>query len=111
MKEQYLKGHVAHGTFDDISKNLKDMRKVVELAKLYAQSSSPMLIEAISGPELEAITQGIHNYSMRQNGPFIMINMAGLSQDQQMRTLFGSAGDSRNDAEPGALAEAYEYHV
>ncbi|WP_077613109.1 sigma 54-interacting transcriptional regulator [Clostridium sp. Marseille-P2415] len=106
MKEQYLRGYVAYGTFEDISKNLKDMRRVVELAKLYAQSSSPMLIEAISGPELEAITQGIHNYSMRKNGPFIMINMAGLSQDQQMRTLFGSQGDGHGEPEPGALAEA-----
>ncbi|WP_143322005.1 PrpR N-terminal domain-containing protein [Clostridium sp. HBUAS56010] len=106
MKEQYLRGYVAYGTFDDISKNLKDMRKVVELAKLYAQSSSPMLIEAISGPELEAITQGIHNYSMRKNGPFIMINMAGLSQDQQMRTLFGTMGEEGGKQESGAIAEA-----
>jgi len=27
MTEQYLKGHVAYGTFDDINKNLKDMSK------------------------------------------------------------------------------------
>lgn len=106
MKEQYLRGYVAYGTFDDISKNLKDMSKVVELAKLYAQSSSPMLIEAISGPELDAITQGIHNYSMRKNGPFIMINMAGLSQNQQMMTLFGSRGDGQEKPEPGAIAQA-----
>lgn len=107
MKDQYLKGYVAYGTFDDINKNLKDMRKVVELAKLYAQSSSPMLIEAISGPELEAIAQGIHNYSMRKNGPFIMINMAGLTQDQQMRTLFGTINEGAGVQEPGAIAEAH----
>lgn len=106
MKEQYLKGYVAYGTFDDISKNLKGMRKVVELAKLYAQSSSPMLIEAISGPELEVIAQGIHNYSMRKNGPFIMINMAGLSEDQQMKTLFGTQQGEGKIQEPGAIAEA-----
>jgi len=108
MKEQYLKGHVAFGTFDDISKNLKDMRKVVELAKLYAQSSSPMLIEAISGPELESIAQVIHNYSMRKNGPFIMINMAGLNQEQQMRILFRTQGESGGSGsqEPEVLTEA-----
>ena len=105
MKEQYLRGYVAYGTFDDISRNLKDMRKVVERAKIYAQSSSPMLIEAISGPELDAITQGIHNYSMRKNGPFIMINMAGLTEDQQMNTLFGSDHDNKK-REPGAIEEA-----
>ena len=106
MKKQYLRGYVAYGTFDDISNNLKDMRKVVERAKIYAQSSSPMLIEAISGPELEAITQGIHNYSMRKNGPFIMISMAGLTQDQQMTTLFGSRSDHHNSPAPGAIEEA-----
>lgn len=106
MKEQYLRGYVAYGTFDDISKNLKDMHKIVELAKLYAQSSSPMLIEAISGPELEAITQGIHNYSMRKNGPFIVINMAGLTEDQQTMTLFGSKKEGQVEEEPGALAQA-----
>ncbi|MEG0216274.1 MAG: sigma 54-interacting transcriptional regulator, partial [Hungatella sp.] len=106
MNEQYLRGYVAYGTFDDINKNLKDMRKVVELAKLYAQSSSPMLIEAVSGPELEAIIQGIHNYSMRKNGPFIVINMAGLSPDQQMRTLFGGRKEDEKALEPGAIAEA-----
>ena len=107
MKDQYLKGYVAYGTFDDINKNQKGMRKVVEMAQLYAQSSSPMLIEAISGPELETITQGIHNYSMRKNGPFIMINMAGLTQDQQMWTLFGSYNDSTGVSEPGAILEAH----
>ena len=34
MKEQYLRGYVAYGTFDDINRNLKDMRKVVERAKI-----------------------------------------------------------------------------
>lgn len=106
MKEQYLRGYVAYGTFDDISRNLRGMRKVVDLAKLYAQSSSPMLVEAISGPELEAVVQGIHNYSMRRNGPFIMINMAGMTQDEQMRTLFGTPGTGKQDGEPGMIAEA-----
>ena len=107
MKDQYLKGYVAYNTFEDVNKNLKGMRKVVEMAQLYAQSSSPMLIEAISGPELETITQGIHNYSMRKNGPFIMINMAGLTQDQQMWTLFGNQNDSTGVSEPGAILEAH----
>lgn len=106
MKKQYLRGYVAYGTFDDISRNLKGMQKVVDLAKLYAQSSSPMLVEAISGPELEAVVQGIHNYSMRSNGPFIMINMAGLNQDQQMKALFGIWDRVSNTDEPGMLAEA-----
>lgn len=104
--EQYLRGYVAYGTFDDISRNLKGMKKVVELAKLYAQSSSPMLVEAISGPELDAVVQGIHNYSMRRNGPFIMINMAGLTQEEQKQALFGYPGTGKTEWEPGMLEEA-----
>ena len=56
---QFLKGHVAYSTFEDIDQNLKGLRKAVERAKIYAQSSSPMLIEAISGPELDMICEGI----------------------------------------------------
>lgn len=93
MIKQHLKGHLkGHSTdmsLDDVGKKMKDLRKVVELAKIYAQSSSPILIEAVAGPEVEAITQGIHNYSMRRNGPFINISVSGMNQEQQERILFG----------------------
>lgn len=102
MEKQFLSGHVAQATFEDISKTMKGLRKPIELAKLYALSSSPILIQALSGPELDIITQGIHNYGMRKNGPFIMINMAGLSQNQQYHTLFGNP----EKKEYGALLNA-----
>ena len=96
MMKQPLKGQRTDMSLDDIGKKMKDLRKVVELAKIYAQSSSPILIEAVAGPEVEVITQGIHNYSMRRNGPFINISVSGMSQEQQERTLFG-------DQEEGSL--------
>ncbi|WP_069999104.1 sigma 54-interacting transcriptional regulator [Cellulosilyticum sp. I15G10I2] len=102
MSKQFLNGYVAHATFDDISKNMKGLRHVIERAKLYALSSSPMLVEALSGPELDIITQGIHNYGMRKNGPFIMINMAGMTEDQQIKALFGNT----ETKESGALLNA-----
>ena len=105
-RNQILKGYVAYGTFDDIDRNLKGLRQAVERARIYAQSSSPMLIEAISGPELDIICQGIHNYSLRKNGPFIMMNMAGLKEDQQMKVLFGEYSRERHAWEPGLIEEA-----
>ena len=93
MTKQHLKGYGTDSNLDDIGKRLKDLRKVVELAKIYAQSSSPILIEAVGGPEVEAITQGIHNYSMRRNGPFIAISVSGMNEEQQERTLFGDYGE------------------
>ena len=101
MIKQPLKGHSKNISLDDIGNKMKDLRRVVELAKIYAQSSSPILIEAVSGPELEAITHGIHNYSMRRNGPFITISVSGMNQEQQERALFGD-----NDLYKGAIWDA-----
>ncbi|MDO5417943.1 MAG: PrpR N-terminal domain-containing protein [Lachnospiraceae bacterium] len=105
-RNHFLRGHVAYGTFDDIDKNLKGMQPVIERAKIYAQSSSPMLIEAITGPELDGICQGIHNYSLRRNGPFITVNVAGLLEEQQMKALFGGYSYEKREYEPGLFEEA-----
>ncbi len=96
MQEQYLKGRSASITFDDIDKNMKDLKKISETAKIYSTSSSPILIEAVSGPELEMLTQGIHNYSMRKNAPFIAINLAGMTEEQQETTIFGDYKNNKN---------------
>lgn len=106
LHEQYLRGYVAHGTFEDIEQELPGLKDTIRLAKLYAQSSSPVLIEGYAGPEQDAICQGIHNYSLRKNNPFIAINLAGMSEDQQMKTLFGSADPKGKDVEKGAVWQA-----
>ncbi len=90
VQKQFLRGNSARISFEDIDKNLKDLIKIVDKAKIYSTSTSPILIEAVSGPELEMITQGIHNYSTRKNAPFIVINLAGMTELQQAKTLFGS---------------------
>lgn len=105
MKKQHLKGHRTDINLDDIGKKMKDLRKVVELAKIYAQSSSPILIEAVAGPEVEGIIQGIHNYSMRRNGPFINISVSGMNQEQQERTLFGDYDEGH--LYTGAIRDAH----
>lgn len=102
MTKHFLSGHTANSTFDDISKNIKGLHKVIELAKLYALSSSPILIKSLAGPELDNITQSIHNYGMRRNGPFIIIHIAGLTEDQQSIALFGNS----KTKEIGALESA-----
>ena len=104
--EQFLRGYVAAATFADIDKKLKGLSGVVERAKIYAQSSSPMLVEAMSCPELDLICQAIHNYGLHRNGPFIMINLAGMTQDQQMRALFGDQDEKGECIRKGAIEDA-----
>lgn len=102
VSRQFTGGYIAYNTFEHISQNQKGLRDIIELAKLYALSSSPMLIQSLSGPELDMIAQGIHNHSMRRNGPFIMLNMAGLTEEQQTKTLFGDPAKK----DPGAILSA-----
>lgn len=106
LKEQYLRGYVAHSTFESIEEMLPGLKESLNKAKLYAQSSSPILIEGYAGEEQDSICQGIHNYSLRKNGPFIVINLAGMSEDQQMLTLFGTEGTRTKERKNGAIEEA-----
>lgn len=101
-KEQLLKGNIALANFDTLTSMFPDLYPVINTARIYALSSSPMLIEATSGPELDLLAQSIHNQSIRKNGPYIQINIAGLSDEQQEYVLFGKPGS--NDY--GALCDA-----
>lgn len=89
MREQFLRGFVAKGSLDELAVRMPSLKNVVEQAKLYAQSSSPILVEGKTNQELEDLCQGIHNYSLRKNGPFLVVNVAGIREEDQMRILFG----------------------
>ncbi len=91
-------------TFDDINKNMKNLQEIVVQAKLFAKSSSPILIEGVSGTEMEMICEGIHSYSNRKNGPYFMINITGMDDEQQSRVLFGDC--SGGHKEVGVIEKA-----
>ena len=93
MREQFLRGFVAKGSLDELAVRMPSLKNVVDLAKLYAQSASPILVEGKTAQELEDLCQGIHNYSLRRNGPFLVVNVAGIREDDQMKILFGEGED------------------
>lgn len=90
MKEQLLKGSVALANFEMLSQLFPDLSPMIERAKIFALSPSPMLIEATSGPELEMFAQSIHNQSIRKSAPFVIISLSGLTEEQQELVLFGN---------------------
>lgn len=106
LKEQYLKGFAASQTLEGLEREFPDLGETAALAKIYAQSSSPVLVEGYAGPELDMLCEGIHNYSLRRSGPFIVINLAGMGEDQQMRTLFGERTGQRGREDFGAVGQA-----
>ncbi len=106
LRERYLYGYIAQGTLEDIPHKSKGMQKNIALAKVYAQSNSPVLLYGEIGTEKELFAQGIHNNSLRKNGPFISINCIGISEEKQTEILFGNTKESEKDKEQGALIAA-----
>ena len=84
-----MRGYVAKFTLEDLAEFTGGMPEIIEKAKCYALSISPILIKGEPGDEREEMAQAIHNYSLRRSGPFISVNIAGLSDEAQIELLFG----------------------
>jgi transcriptional regulator with PAS, ATPase and Fis domain len=107
LRERYLYGYIAMGNFDDIPHSSKEMQTSIALAKIYAQSKSPVLICGEIGTEKELFAQAIHNNSLSKNGPYITVNCFGINDDMQSEILFGSEQDDAGQKKiQGAFASA-----
>ncbi len=93
-----LHGDPAVATFEMLEHLFVDLKPELEKAKLYARSSSPVLIEASAGPELEMIGQAIHNGSDRKGKSYAVISLSGLTNEDQNRILFGDPRMGREGA-------------
>lgn len=105
FRERYLYGYIAKGNFEDIPHSSKQMQKSISLAKIYAQSRSPVLIGGETGTEKELFAQAIHNNSLLKNGPYVTVNCFGISDDMQSEILFGSSKEDSTKSQ-GAIASA-----
>lgn len=108
MQDQFLRGYVAKFTLEDLAEFTGGMPEIIEKAKCYALSISPILIKGEPGDEREEMAQAIHNYSLRRSGPFISVNIAGLSDEAQIELLFGRRflNPESKDRTQGALLAA-----
>ncbi len=76
--------------FDDIITECPEMKKVKELARKAAQTSSPVMIYGETGTGKELLIQSIHNASSRNKNQFIAQNCASLPTSLLESTLFGT---------------------
>jgi transcriptional regulator with PAS, ATPase and Fis domain len=107
LRERYLYGYIAKGNFDDIPHASKVMQRSIALAKIYAQSRSPVLICGEVGTEKDLFAQAIHNNSLSKNGPYITVNCYGINEEMQTEVLFGSSKVEEGSGKgEGALAAA-----
>lgn len=67
----------------------ESMRKAVERAKKAAASNATVLLLGESGTGKEIFARAIHNWSERNDQPFVAINCVGLSKELLESELFG----------------------
>lgn len=65
------------------------LTRTIELAKVYSESTSTVLILGESGVGKEVFAQAIYNYSTSIKGPFISLNCAAIPQHLLESELFG----------------------
>lgn len=107
-KELYSKGLVAHHNFNDIIGDSPQLKKLINRAKLYAQTSSTILVTGESGTGKELIAQSIHRYSNRQDEPFVAINCAALPESLLESELFGYEEGAFTGAKKGGKQGLFE---
>nr|WP_305137007.1 sigma 54-interacting transcriptional regulator [uncultured Schaedlerella sp.] len=106
--DMLLHGFTAETHFSNIHTENKTMRRVLETAREYSLSDSPVLIYGETGTEYYQISEAIHNNSIRKGGPFVSVNISGLEEEKQMELLFGSRNGTlgTHPREKGAVIRA-----
>lgn len=103
-----LHGFSAKTDFGSIYTENAWMKKVLEDAKTFALSESPILIYGQAGIEDYLIAEAIHNNSNRKAGPYVSISMRGMDKEHQMEELFRRepVESQRDMAGKGAMIKA-----
>lgn len=107
IQEMYLNGYVAHVEFSSLDGRDKEMKECVEQAKIYSQSSNPILIVGETGSETTEFAEAVHNNSVRKSGPFVRVNCSSMNEEQQEEVFFGVKTENRKNMEKmGAVIKA-----
>lgn len=102
------RGLIAKNTFDDFVTTNSEMKQVISEAILYAKSEGTVLIYGETGTGKELFAQSIHNASRRQQGPFVSVNCAALSESLLESELFGYVEGAFTGALKGGKSGLFE---
>ena len=104
----YQKGLYARYHFKDLIGVSPIMQQLIERAKTYAGHDSNLLIYGETGTGKEVFAQSIHNYSKRNKGPFVSINIASLPPSLLESELFGYVDGAFTGARKGGKPGLFE---
>jgi len=101
-------GKNASYSFHDIIGNSHEIAKVIEQAKIIANSPSTVLIQGESGTGKELIAQSIHNNSSRNDNSFVAINCGAIPTSLIESELFGYEEGAFTGAKHGGQKGKFE---
>jgi transcriptional regulator with PAS, ATPase and Fis domain len=101
-------GMNAHYTFDDIIGASESIRKVIDFAKIIANSPSTVLITGESGTGKEVFAQAIHNESPRRDSSFVAVNCGAIPEALIESELFGFEDGAFTGAKKGGRPGKFE---
>jgi len=104
----YQKGLYARYQFKDVIGDSLVMQQVLARARTYAGHDSNLLIYGETGTGKEVFAQSIHNYSKRNKGPFVSINIASIAPSLLESELFGYVDGAFTGARKGGKPGLFE---
>lgn len=107
-KELSKKGLVAHYRFSDIVCESPQMKRLIEVARKYAQLDSNVFIIGETGTGKELFAQSIHNEGKRRAKPFVAVNCAALPEPLLESELFGYTEGAFSGAAKGGRVGLFE---
>lgn len=107
-RKLYPKGLTAKTSIDEIVGYSSAIVAVRAQAVRYAATNSTVLITGESGVGKEMFAQGIHNLSIRRNGPFVAVNCAAVPENLLESELFGYEEGAFTGAKKGGKAGLFE---
>ena len=98
LKSYYKKEMLSEHRFENIIGKSTKMRQIFSMLETVSPTDATVLVRGETGTGKELIATAIHNLSRRQNGPFIKLNCAAISETLLESELFGHEKGAFTDA-------------
>ncbi len=94
--------------FQDIIGKSRELLESIDMARLAAQSSSPVMLFGDTGTGKELLAQSIHNASPRHGNHYVAVNCAAIPENLLEGILFGTSTGAFTGAvdKPGLFEKA-----
>lgn len=114
LKERYrIHNYLARGRFEKITKTSKEMKQIVKLAREFANTLQPVLLQGELGSGKKLLAESIHNASPCSGGPFVVFDCGAnlANQEKMLRRAIISAESGTLSIENFDCLDAASQHT